>query len=361
MQQSNPSNPLQRLQWWKITVPVLFSIAVSGYLIATTFKPGTLSSITFSYRLLAGLLLGALFVVIRDFAFIYKIRLSTGERISWKTSFLIIMLWEFGSAVTPGAVGGIAFALVLLATNGITYGKSTALVIMNTFLDNVAFVVVFGILYLLTGPAMFDVTAHCPDLQGHPVLLTVRQLGSKIWPAYWVYVGLAVFLGTALFILPQTIKRLLHALSEWRFLKFASHGLYVYGNDIETASAELKTRPAWFWFKMMAATFVNWMARFALPNALFYGFATGGLDVLAVYARQYVTWIFLVIPSTPGASGVAETAFMAMNCEFMPEGLSAAITTVWRIYSYYIYLLIGAVLLRFWLKDRFSQTTARAR
>lgn len=355
MQQNPSANPIARLQWWKITIPALFGLAVSGYLIATTFNPGTLANITFSYRLLAGLLLGALFVAIRDFAFIYKIRLSTGNAINWKTAFLIIMLWEFGSAVTPGAVGGIAFALVLLAINGITYGKSTTLVLMNTFLDNLAFVVVFALLYLITGPAMFDVSANCPDLQGNPVLLAVRELGSKVWPVYWVYVSLAALLGTALFILPNATKKFFHALSRLRVLKFASDWLVQYGNDIEDASRELKNYGPSFWLKMTGATFVNWMARFALPNALFFGFATGGLDVLAIYARQYVTWIFLVLPSTPGASGVAEMAFMAMNCEFMPVGLSATITTVWRIYSYYIYLIIGAVLLRFWLKDKLKK------
>jgi glycosyltransferase 2 family protein len=348
------ANPIARLQWWKITLPALFGVAVSAYLIATTFNPASLASITFSYKLLAGLLLGALFVVIRDFAFIYKIRLSTGNSISWKTAFLIIMLWEFGSAVTPGAVGGIAFALFLLTLNGTTYGKSTALVLMNTLLDNLAFVVVFALLYLATGPAMFDVSANCPDLQGHPVLMAVRNLGSIVWPAYWVYVFLVVFLFTALFILPNATKRFFHVLARLPILHFASEWLTHYGNDMEATSRELKTFGPSFWVKMIAATFVNWMARFALPNALFFGFATHSPDVWAVYARQYVTWIFLVIPSTPGASGVAELAFMAMNCEFMPEGLSATITTVWRIYSYYIYLIIGAVLLRFWLKGRLA-------
>ena len=352
------ANPIARLQWWKITLPALFGVAVSAYLIATTFNPASLAAITFSYKLLAGLLLGVLFVVIRDFAFIYKIRLSTGNSISWKTAFLIIMLWEFGSAVTPGAVGGIAFALFLLTINGATYGKSTTLVLMNTFLDNVAFVVVFAMLYFITGPAMFDVSADCTDLHGHPVLQTVRQLGSKIWPAYFVYVFLAMFLGTALFIVPHATKGFFHALGRIPLLSFAKPWLIQYGSDIEEASLELKSYGPMFWVKMTVATFINWMARFALPNALFFGFAVGGLDVLAVYARQYVTWIFLVIPSTPGASGVAETAFMAMNCEFMPEGLSAAITTVWRIYSYYIYLIIGAVLLRFWLKDKIKPKQA---
>ena len=72
--------------------------------------------------------------------------------------------------------------------------------------------------------------------------------------------------------------------------------------------------------------------------------------MLEVFARQYVLWIFLVIPTTPGASGWAEISFIALNCEFMPVGLSAAIALVWRIYTYYLYLLVGVMVLPGWLK-----------
>lgn len=347
----NTPQPQPALSWWKLTIPVLLGFAASGYLIATTFKLESLANIRFNYQLLAGLLLAAFFVVLRDFFFIYKIRLSTDKAISWKTAFVVIMLWEFGSAVSPGSVGGIAFALFLLAGEGISYGRSTAIILLNTLLDNIAFVVMFAIMYLLVGDSMFSVTANCPDLQGQPVLLAVRGLASKIWIGYASYVGAVAFLVIALFVLPHTTKRFFHYLAQMPWLKFAAKWLQNFGNDIETASNEFKSRGFAFWAPMTLATFGNWMARYALPNALFFGFAEQPLNLLEVYARQYATWIFLVIPSTPGASGVAEMAFMAMNCEFMPTGLSAAITTIWRLYSYYIYLVIGALLLRVWLKD----------
>ncbi len=337
-------------QRWKIMVPLLLGVAVSAYLFISTFHPSSLSSVHFSKRLLTGLLAGAFFVVLRDFAFIYKIRYSTGNSISWKAAFVVIMLWEFGSAISPGAVGGIAFALFLLAQEGITYGRSTAIVLMNTFLDSLAFVVVFGVLYLFLGQQMFNVSADCPDLAGHPILQEVRLLGSKVWIGYLFYITLVVLLGTALFILPHTTKRFFHFLSKRSILKFAADWLVHYGNDIESASNEFKSMGWRFWGAMTGATFVNWMARFALPNALFYGFANHPQNVIEIYARQFVTWIFLVIPSTPGASGLAEVVFMSMNCEFIPTGLSAAVTTIWRLYSYYLYLGLGLFLLPRWLK-----------
>ncbi|MCW5907553.1 MAG: flippase-like domain-containing protein [Chitinophagales bacterium] len=340
---------------WKLALPVLLGFAVSGYLIYSTFKPESLAAIRFNYQLLAGLVLAAFTVLLRDSAFIYKIRFSCDNAISWKTAIVVIMLWEFGSCVSPGAVGGIAVALFLLAGEGISYGRSAAIVLLNTFLDNMAFVVVFAVLYLFLGNDMFNVSATCADLQGHPILQGVRGLASKVWIGYWVYVCIVLLLGTALFLLPHTTRRVLHFAAGLPFLQFASEWLIRFGTDIEAAGNEFGRRGFSFWVPMVLATFVNWMARFALPNALFFGFAEQPLNVLDIYARQFVTWIFIVLPTTPGASGVAEMAFMAMNCEFMPEGLSAAITTLWRIYSYYIYLVIGALILRVWLKGVFKK------
>jgi hypothetical protein len=347
----NSSKQPPSVSWWKLTLPVALGFVVSGYLIAATFKPESLSGIHFNCQLLAGLLLAAFFVALRDFFFIYKIRFSTDKAISWKTAFVVIMLWEFGSAISPGSVGGIAFALFLLAGEGISYGRSTAIILLNTLLDNVAFVVMFALMYLMVGNTMFNPAAHCPDLHGQPVLQAVRGLSSKIWIGYAGYVGIVAFLVIALFVLPHTTGHFFHYLAQKPWLKFASGRLVHFANDIETAANEFKSRGFSFWAPITLATFGNWMARYALPNALFFGFAQQPLQVLEIYARQYATWIFLVIPSTPGASGVAEMAFMAMNCEFMPEGLSAAITTIWRIYSYYLYLIVGALLLRVWLKD----------
>jgi uncharacterized protein (TIRG00374 family) len=74
------------------------------------------------------------------------------------------------------------------------------------------------------------------------------------------------------------------------------------------------------------------------------------LNHIEIFSRQYVLWSFLMVPSTPGASGLAELSFIALNCEFIPGGLSAAVATLWRLFSYYNYILAGILVLPKWLK-----------
>jgi hypothetical protein len=56
-----------------------------------------------------------------------------------------------------------------------------------------------------------------------------------------------------------------------------------------------------------------------------------------------------MIPATPGASGLAELSFMALNCEFVKEGIIPLIALIWRGLNFYIYIIIGILVLPGWL------------
>jgi uncharacterized membrane protein YbhN (UPF0104 family) len=71
------------------------------------------------------------------------------------------MLWEFGSAITPASVGGISLAFFILHKEGIKPGKATSILMFCTYLDNVAFILVFSLLFGLLGSSMFDLSAVC--------------------------------------------------------------------------------------------------------------------------------------------------------------------------------------------------------
>ena len=164
-------------------------------------------------------------------------------------------------------------------------------------------------------------------------------------------VAICAFLGVSLFIIPHKAKKFFHYLALLPLLSRFKEGITHLGDDIELTAGEFKNQPFVFWTKMTIANFLNWTARYLLAFTLLMAFATSGLNFLEVFARQFVLWIFISIPSTPGASGVAEISFMALNCEFMPVGLAAAIALLWRVFSYYLYLVIGMLLLPKWAKQ----------
>jgi len=62
----------------------------------------------------------------------------------------------------------------------------------------------------------------------------------------------------------------------------------------------------------------------------------------------------LVMP-TPGGSGFAEAVFSEYMAEFIPIGFIVVMALVWRLLTYYPYLLIGAFLLPKWIKEKFKK------
>ncbi|MCS6820089.1 MAG: lysylphosphatidylglycerol synthase transmembrane domain-containing protein [Chitinophagales bacterium] len=333
----------------RIWIPLLISVGVSVYLIWGKLDLNTLQDLQFNQQMLVGLLLGIVTVSFRDLAYMYRLKTIFGEGMSWWVSLQVILLWEFGSAVTPGAVGGIALALFILRKEGFSYGQSVATIVLTTIMDNLAFVLVFTILFLINGHAMFDVSALCPDLQGHPVLLGLRSISRGAWIVYGVLIAVTAFLIAGLLISPVAAQKFFYRLGDAKLLRRFKKNFQILGDDIVITAQVFQNSGFLFWLKISFATLVTWISRYLLANSLLYAFNPQPLDHWNIFSRQYVLWTFIMLPSTPGASGLAELSFIALNCEFMPGGLSAAIATVWRLYSYYNYILAGIIVLPKWL------------
>ena len=225
----------------RIILPVLLSIGISAYLIAYNFKPAALGAIHITPKLITGLVLALLALLVRDAAFVYKVRLSSGEKLSWRRAVTTIIMWEFGAAITP-KIGEVAFTLFVLKRSGLTFGRATGVMVLNAFMDSAVFVVVFGILYLFMGSHILFVQADCADLAGDSLvqrlILEVRHLAQNAWVGYAVFCAGAVFFGIALFALPQTAKRFFYGLGKTKFLNRFQHSFNHLGDEIEITARE---------------------------------------------------------------------------------------------------------------------------
>ena len=52
------------------------------------------------------------------------------------------------------------------------------------------------------------------------------------------------------------------------------------------------------------------------------------------------------------SSGVAEVMFNGFLGEFIDQGLAPGIGLLWRLISYYPYILIGAIILPRWIREK---------
>lgn len=118
------------------------------------------------------------------------------------------------------------------------------------------------------------------------------------------------------------------------------------GTDIVLSSHEIK-RAGWkFWLKACSSTFLSWSSRYLVANALIMAFFSVS-DQFLLFARQLVMWIMMLVMPTPGGSGFAEYIF-STYCRDLIEvpvamqlGAATLIAVLWRLVTYYPYLVAG--------------------
>ena len=332
---------LRFFQMKRILIPIILGLSVAVFLIIRDFDREAFNKINWTYYTLLWLFLAIILQAIRDVAYMYRLRLLTDKQISWRNSFDVVMLWEFASSITPSIVGGSAIALFIVHKEGLSVGRSTAVVMITALLDELFYIVMVPIVILFVGLNNLFVTSG----------LFMMNLGSEgVFIAGYVFIlFLTLIILTGVFISPKGFKTVLVKIFSLRFLKKWKEKAAETGDDIIATSKEMKGKSFAFWAKAYGATIFSWTARFWVVNCLIMAFNTVGEHML-IYARQLIMWVILLISPTPGGSGIAEYAFPLFLGEFIPTGLESALGLLWRIISYYPYLFIGVIVLPFWIR-----------
>ncbi|MCW5900104.1 MAG: flippase-like domain-containing protein [Flavobacteriales bacterium] len=279
----------------------------------------------------------------RDLGYIFRIRVLSDGHLNWRQSFNVTFLWEFASALTPSVVGGSGIAMFIIGREGIPLGRATAIVLVTALMDELFYVIMVPIVFLLVGmdnlfPAQLD-----NAFWGLPIK-------TIFWVGYAFILGMVGIIFYGVFFRPRAFKFALLQVFRLRLLRRWRPLVIKVGDDIALTSEELKGKPKRFWAQAFGATVFSWASRFLVINFIAAAFFSVG-DHLLLYARQLVMWVILLISPTPGGSGVAEVAFAGFFRDLLPTlGFIGAIAIIWRLFSYYLYLFMGVIILPRWLR-----------
>lgn len=331
-----------------IVLPVFIGLSVTAYMLYNEIEEDTFDFLHWTAKAVFWIFMGFIMMVVRDLAYMWRIRILTNKQLNWRASFNVIMLWEFSSAISPSVVGGTGPAIFFLYKEGINSGKSTAIVLTAIFLDELFFIFSVPLLIWFWGAQAFPT----------PEISSLSNVITYFWIAYGVIFLYTLLLAYALFINPKTVKNLLSYIFLFPLLKRWRLGARRLGNQLIITSRELKANASVaFWFKSVLSTIISWTGRYAVINCIFLAFFFNHLqpaEHFLVYARQLTMWILLLISPTPGGSGVAEYIFRDFLGDLIPNvGWAVPLAIIWRLISYYPYLIIGVIILPNWLRKKF--------
>lgn len=254
----------------------------------------------------------------------------------------IVTSSTLAAAVTPSSAGGEPLRIHLLHCNDIPLGRATAVVICERIMDAILiFIAAIFTLYIFR-----DILSASPFsgvlLVGEIVSLSVLiMLLYGIWRPHHMKKGIHFIVNRTSFLFgKKDAKKISNVLekvdveiehfhnSVWVFLTEGRRGLF-YG---------------------AICTIVFWIVEYMILPVILLGLNQSPSYILA-FATQVLLSIMMVVPATPGASGVAEFGAVPLFSMFVTSSMLGITVVAWRALTYYMNLLVGSFVSFKILKD----------
>lgn len=258
---------------------------------------------------------------------------ALGSRISLIESTRIVVANLFAAAITPSQAGGEPIRVHLLNKNGLSVGDSTAVVLGERVMDAL-------FLMVATPIALFMFTNI---LRGNIILSSIF-IGAGI--LFFVLIGLVVY-GM---MRPEQLKKIIELIvggSTRLFGRFTVTRKII--NRIHTEVDNFhdslwhlikKERRALFWGLVCTVGF--WLMVYTIPSWILLGFGADPIIAQSIAAQVIIT-VIIMVPTTPGSSGVAEVSIASLYAVLIPSSILGVFILIFRFATYYLNLIIGGL------------------
>jgi hypothetical protein len=362
---------------WKIILPIVLGLGLVAYMLISNFDAEEFKKITMTAHTYFWIAMAAVFVGIRHLCYMIRLRVVTEGQFSWRKCFDLIVIWEFSSALTPTSVGGSAVSMFVISREqGMTAGRTVMIVLYTVVVDTFFFLIMLLIFFAIFGArAIFPGCNSLGDLLNHG--WATAFLGAY---AFMFAYGSLVFYGVI--VNGNALRRVLLGLFSLPLLNRFKKGIASFTSDMVAASTQMSGKGWKFHLGAIGATAGAWMSRFMVLNCLILAFVTfsdnptvkahyddlmtGELNYnivtqqVFIYAREQAMYVLMAVIPSPGAAGGAEFAFLAFHSDYLPapqliDGkeviptLSIIISTIWRLLTFYSYLIFGAIVVPRWV------------
>jgi len=333
---------MNRFKKWFI-VALFISAASIALVVGLTFNSETIESlrkIKLEYILAA-----ALFHVFSYFIWGARTRAlcsALGYRVNYLRIVEIIISSVFAAGITPSSAGGEPVRMHMLHLNGIPLGKATAIVVGERLLD--AFLIFASLPF-----ALYIMGDMLSSSKLNTVLLTANLLAFIVL-IFFIY-GLWK---------PEKIKNIIHKItariapllgkrtdtSLSHFMEQIDREIDLFHESIRVFFSEGKKGL----FLGMVFTFLFWVVEFFQLVLILIGLSQTP-SVITAFAAQVLLAVIMIVPATPGASGVAELGAASIFSVFINASLVGVTVIAWRALTYHMNLLLGGLMSLKVIKD----------
>ncbi|MBL0099312.1 MAG: flippase-like domain-containing protein [Saprospiraceae bacterium] len=344
---TDDKSALDNLKVSKIILPMIIGICAVLWMMSKQFDLAELSKLDKSGPTIFWIIMAIIMYALRHLFYSWRLRILTDKAFTWLKSMELIVIWEFSSAVSPTSVGGAGVAFFLLSKEKLSGAKVISVVLYSMVIDTVFLILSLITFYIVLGPIMIRPGMNVfSDIDGYGITFLTVMLFMTTYGAIFYY---------GLFINPRSIKRLLIIISRIPLLKKFRNDLRETAYDVITTSKDMKQKTPAFHIKVFLSTAGAWIVRFFAINCLILALVAGAdlnlWDHVIILARGMAMHTITAFSPTPGAAGIAEFLFGGFYSDYIPVGIAVLIALIWRLISYYTYLIAGAIIIPVWFRQ----------
>ncbi len=256
---------------------------------------------------------------------------SLGYQIGFFYSLNLVFANLLAAAVTPAQAGGEPVRIHELYKANVPLGDATAIVIMERVLDGIA-------LAGLAAFAMFVLTDQWKSLGAISDIMVFIT---------WIFVAGCLFLFYLAIRRPDVVKKVVKRVALFFTRKWEPPRVEEaleridkeIGNFNTAVIKFVKTAKSGLLWGMLF-TLLYWTSEIITASLILVGLGQPPL-ILESFVIQLILAILMMLPLTPGSSGIAEVGATTMYALFIPASIVGIFVVVWRIVLYYFNIALG--------------------
>lgn len=260
-----------------------------------------------------------------------KVNVKSQIKKVWRVARRTVLLGKYYDSVTPAAIGGQPFQIWYMHKNaGIGKGMATTIPIIGMISNQIGFIIVASVAFLFGSLSI-----------NNAVLMATACFGLLFY-AFW---PIAILIAT---FLPNTTAELINLIVKFlakihivkdkeKAIKKVSDGVDEYAKCVKQI---LKTRGLFLREILLSVCFHLLISM--IPFFVLTAFG-GAVDFLPCLVTTIAVTSAVYFVPTPGNAGAAEGTFFVVFSALSSGYIFWAMLT-WRFFSYYIYIIIGAII-----------------
>jgi uncharacterized protein (TIRG00374 family) len=262
---------------------------------------------------------------------VQKMTGSLGYRIGFFYSLNLVFANLLAAAVTPAQTGGEPVRIHELYRANVPLGDATAIVIMERVLDGI-------VLAALAAFAMIVLSDQWKSL---------GAISEVMVYITWIFVVGCLFLFYLAIRRPDMVKKIVNRIARFFTRKWETQRVE---ELVERADKEINNfndavirfvksaKGGFLWG--MVFTLLYWISEIVTASLILVGLGQPPL-FLESFVIQLILAILMMLPLTPGSSGIAEVGATSMYALFIPASIVGIFVVIWRIVLYYFNIALG--------------------